>query len=131
DLGRALHGVHVGLRAHDDPDERGVDFEALELGLNVGDGPRRFAHGSTRQHEREAVATHRTPAAMSRRSCLPGNSITSAPAYAASRAASGSSPSAVTFSTRPPAVTSPPPGPLAVPACVTSTPSGTSSRPLI
>ena len=63
--------------------------------------------------------------AMSRRICRPSNSIMSAAAYAASRAAAASAPSAVTLSTRPPAVTIAPSRARAVPACVTSTPSGT------
>ena len=47
---------------------------------------------------------------MSRRICLPLNSIMSAAAYAAARASAASAPSAVTPSTRPPAVTSAPEG---------------------
>ena len=66
--------------------------------------------------------------AMSRRSWRPSNSIMSAAAYAASRAAPTSGPSAVTLRTRPPAVTTSPSA-SAVPAWVTSTPGGTRSRP--
>src|SRR3954451_9060678 len=119
DLGRALHGVHVGLRAHDDPDDRLVDLQRLEGGLDLD-----LRLGGLH-------LAHRTPAAMSRRSCLPGKSITSAAAYAALRAPSGSEPRAVTFSTRPPAVTTPPCASRAVPAWVTSTPVPTSSSPEI
>ena len=80
---------------------------------------------------RLVLAAHASPAsaaAMSRRSCIPSKRITSAAAYAASRAAAGSRPSAVTFRTRPPAVTTSP-SRSAVPAWVTSTPAGTSSSP--
>ena len=54
---------------------------------------------------RRGVSRCSLMAAMSRRSCRPSNAIMSAAAYAAARAAGTSSPSAVTFSTRPPAVT--------------------------
>ena len=60
----------------------------LDLGVGHGLGGCALAH-----------------AAMSRRSWRPSKAITSAAAYAASRAAGTPSPSAVTLSTRPPAVT--------------------------
>src|SRR6201999_1376369 len=106
-LGGGVHLLHVGLGAHQDADARGVDRHVLELELGLGLG-RGLTHS-----------------AMSRRSCLPSKSITSAAAYAAVRAAWAAAPSAVTLSTRPPAVTIAPSAPRAVPAWVTSTPSGT------
>ena len=91
--GRLLHLLHVGLRAHDDADARGVDLEVLELrlgrGLRLGSGGAGSAHAARcpvaaggrrsrscrRQHTRRRGRTRR------RR------------------------PSAVTLRTRPPAVT--------------------------
>src|SRR5215217_3718275 len=107
-----VHRGHVALGAHDDADDRGVDVEALELRLDLG---------------LDLWLAH---AAMSVRSCRPSKAIMSAAAYAAARAAGTPSASAVTLSTRPPAVTIAP-SRSAVPAWVTSTPSGTRSRPEI
>src|SRR5829696_6856642 len=115
-LGRLLHRRHVALGAHDDADARGVDLHAVELGLDGGLGGHfSFAHAFS---------------AMSWRSWRPSKVIMSAAAYAASRAARTSSPSAVTLSTRPPAVTIAPPD-SAVPAWSTSTAAGTASSPEI
>ena len=58
-LGRGLHRRHVALGAHDDADQRRVDLEAVELGL---DRPPRVHRGCVLAH-----------AAMSRRSCRPSN----------------------------------------------------------
>src|SRR6185295_14625063 len=115
-LGRGLHRGQVALGAHDDADERSVDLEGVELGLH-----RRLRH-------RCVLVAH---AAMSRRSCRPSKRITSAAAYAWVRASCVVSPSAVTFRTRPPAVTISP-STSAVPACRTSTSSSaTRSSPWI
>src|SRR4029079_17435494 len=92
-----LHGRHVALGAHHDADARGVDVHVVELLLDLG----------------EQVGLRH--AAMSSRRWDPGNSIMSAAAYAAVRAAARSSPSAVTPRTRPPAVTTAAPS-SAVPA---------------
>ena len=72
-LRRLLHRRHVALGAHEDADARGVDLHVLELGLDrrLG-GELGLAHACS---------------AMSRRSWRPSNSIMSAAAYAASRAA--------------------------------------------
>src|SRR5207248_9481302 len=116
---RGLHRRQVALGAHHDSHLRGVHVELGELGLRLDHGLRsagRLAHPAT-------------PAAMSRRSCRPSNWIMSAAAYAAARASSAPSPSAVTLSTRPPAVTSAPSEFRAVPACVMWTLSETASRP--
>ena len=108
-LGGALHRVHVAGGAHHDADQR------RRLAGLLGD------HGELGLGAQRSLALSR--AAMSRRSWRPGNSTMSAAAYAASRALCASAPSAVMFSTRPPAVTSSP-SRRAVPAWVTSTSAG-------
>src|SRR5581483_1774595 len=74
-LGR-LHRLQIALRAHHDPDQRSIDLELVELSRGfaerLGLAGNAFAHPDT-------------PAAMSRRSCLPENSIMSAAAYAPAR----------------------------------------------
>ena len=80
-------------------------------------GPRCSTRGRAPRH-----------AAMSSRRWDPSKSIMSAAAYAAARAAARSSPSAVTPSTRPPAVTTSP-SRSAVPAWKTSTPARDAVEP--
>src|SRR5438067_8009372 len=76
-----LHRLHVALRAHHDPDDGGVDVEVLELDCRLRVGP--SSHG---------LLAHLATAlrAMSRLIWLPENSIMSAAAYAADRAAAAS-----------------------------------------
>src|SRR4051812_18628426 len=121
-LARLLHLLHVGFGAHDDAHARGIDLEVVELRLHLGGGLRR---GRLLAHATRSTARR----AMSRRSWRPSKWIISAAAYAASRAAPGPSPSAVTLSTRPPAVTTAPSSRRAVPAWVTSMSAGTPSSP--
>src|SRR4051794_36568020 len=128
DLGRLLHLLHVGLRAHDDPDARRVDVELVELRLRVG--LRQWRGRGGRLGLLAPPMRSPAPGAMSRRSCRPSKVIKSAAAYAASRAAAGPSPRPVTLSTRPPAVAIAPSAVRAVRACVTSTPvRAAASRP--
>ena len=101
----------VALGAHHDPHPRRVDLELLELGHGLGE--RLGARGGLSLGI--GAQLHDLARAMSRRICLPSNSIMSAAAYAASRAAAASAPSAVTFSTRPPAVTTAPSAPARCP----------------
>ena len=113
----ASHRLHVALGAHQDPDE-----QRPAAGLRRR--PRRAVARRSRAARRPRARRCRCAAGVRRtRSCR-------AAAYAAARAEAGSAPSAVTFSTRPPAVTSAP-SRSAVPAWVTSTSAGTRSRPLI
>src|SRR5204862_3240147 len=103
-LAGLLHHRHVALGPHDDAHGRArLDVELLELVLHLRlrDRPARGLDALV--HATSARSTAR--AAMSWRICLPSNSIFSAAPYARSRASAGVSPSPVTFSTRPPAVT--------------------------
>ena len=108
------------------PDARGVGLDLLEL-LDSGSVVRtlRVGLGSVIGARRSTARGRCRAAAAVRRTA-----ITSAAAYAASRAAARPAPSAVTFSTRPPAVTIAP-SRRAVPAWVTSTPAGSASSPAI
>ncbi len=107
--------VGVAMRRHH------VDLVRDPARLELLGGLLHRGHVGLRAHDDADLRAH---AAMSRRRVLPSKSITSAAAYAAARAVRTSSPSAVTLSTRPPAVTIAP-SRSAVPACVTSIPRGT------
>ena len=108
-------GLHLGLvvlRAHDDPDPRGVDLDLLERGLDLrhrielgrdldlGLGARVALHLHCRRLPCSQLATAATAlSAMSVRICLPGNQSSArprtrarAPRPARARARSGSGP---------------------------------------
>ena len=99
-LRRAFHGVHVGLRAHDDPDARRVDARSSSSWASVSGSVVVAGWGcSVMAHALHGplgdVAPQLPPVELDQ----VGGSI------GTSRAAAGSGPSAVTFRTRPPAVT--------------------------
>src|SRR5258705_5968235 len=128
--GGLLHRLHVARGTQHDAHERPVHVELLELGLHLSLREIRSYRGGGCVAHQTVVLSRSASAAISLLSCIPSKEITCAAAYAAMRAERGLGPSAVTLSTRPPAVTIES-SRATVPACVSSTPTGTSLSPRI